>query len=69
MVSIIRLFGWLIGGAIALVGGYFMYLTLADGGGVAETDFLIGFVWVVVGGLFVIFAELLDTHVFRAAAR
>ncbi|MFP4628895.1 MAG: hypothetical protein ACLFMX_07890, partial [Halobacteriales archaeon] len=68
-VSIIRLFGWIIGGAIALVGAYFMYLTLTDGGNIAETDFLIGFVWTIVGGMFVIFAELLDSHVFRSAAR
>ncbi len=65
----IRLFGWAVGGAVALVGIYLMYVTVEGGGGVADTQFLVGFVWAVVGGLFVLFSELLASQVFGRGAR
>lgn len=68
--KIVRTTGWVIGGIVALVGFFFVYRALSgDGGGVGSTQFLFGFVWLVVGLLFLFFAEIVETHLLRAGGR
>lgn len=62
----IRTIGWVIGGGVALVGLFFIYLAMSGDGGIGSTDFLFGFVWVVVGLFFVFTAEIVETHLLRS---
>lgn len=66
--NIIRSIGWVIGGIVTTIG--FLFLMVSRGeAGLDSATFLFGFIWVTVGLLFVLFAELMHSHLIGASPR
>lgn len=66
--NFIRGLGWLIGGVVATVGFLFLMLSRGDAG-IDSATFLFGFIWVTVGLLFVLFAEIMHSQLMGSATR